>query len=177
MLIIEKIVRYLRLINHLLYSFKEGITVSSLFSEILLSYPNKRFFRKSFNIKLEKKFLIKSIQSYFIAEVDKDEILKSDHFSEKLKGDGAWINGGYFVLNNKIFDYLKDDQTIWEREPLEKISKNKELVAYRASLLEQQNKEPTNYKLKLIKAINDLDANELEWFFTNRYRFSQDTIN
>lgn len=85
MLIIEKIVRYLRLINHLLYSFKEGITVSSLFSEILLSYPNKRFFRKSFNIKLEKKFLIKSIQSYFIAEVDKDEILKSDHFSEKLK--------------------------------------------------------------------------------------------
>ena len=53
------------------------------------------------------------------------------NFSEKLKSDGAWINGGFFVLNKKIFDYLKDDFTIWEKEPLEKLSKENQLVAFR----------------------------------------------
>ena len=54
-----------------------------------------------------------------------------ENFSEKLKGDGAWINGGFFVLNKKIFDYLKDDFTIWEKEPLEKLSKENQLVAFK----------------------------------------------
>ena len=54
-----------------------------------------------------------------------------ENFSEKLKGDGAWINGGFFVLNKKIFDYLKDDFTIWEKEPLEKLSKENKLVAFK----------------------------------------------
>ena len=54
-----------------------------------------------------------------------------ENFSEKLKGDGAWINGGFFVLNKKIFDYLRDDFTIWEKEPLEKLSKENQLVAFK----------------------------------------------
>jgi glucose-1-phosphate cytidylyltransferase len=54
-----------------------------------------------------------------------------ENFSEKLKGDGTWINGGFFVLNKKIFDYLKDDFTIWEKEPLEKLSKENELIAFK----------------------------------------------
>ena len=54
-----------------------------------------------------------------------------ENFSEKLKGDGAWINGGFFVLNKKIFDYLKDDFTIWEKEPLENLSKENQLVAFK----------------------------------------------
>ena len=54
-----------------------------------------------------------------------------ENFSEKLKGDGAWINGGFFVLNKKIFDYLEDDFTIWEKEPLEKLSKENQLVAFK----------------------------------------------
>lgn len=51
-------------------------------------------------------------------------------FSEKLKGDGSWINGGFFVLNKKIFEYIKDDYTIWEREPLERLAKEKQLIAF-----------------------------------------------
>ena len=54
-----------------------------------------------------------------------------ENFSEKLKGDGAWINGGFFVLNKKIFDYLRDDFTIWEKEPLEKLSKENQLIAFK----------------------------------------------
>ena len=52
-------------------------------------------------------------------------------FQEKLSGDGNWINGGYFVLEPEVFDYLENDSTIWEREPLEKLSKNNQLSAYK----------------------------------------------
>ena len=38
---------------------------------------------------------------------------------------------GYFVLNKKIFNYLKNDQTLWEKEPLEKLSKENKLIAYK----------------------------------------------
>ena len=45
--------------------------------------------------------------------------------------DEGWINGGYFVMEPKIFDYLKNDKTFLEREPMEKVSKKKQLVAFR----------------------------------------------
>mgnify|MGYP002701170534 FL=1 len=52
-------------------------------------------------------------------------------FFEKPKGDGAWVNGGFFVLNKKIFNYLSDKNCIWEKEPLEKIAKDNQLTAYK----------------------------------------------
>jgi glucose-1-phosphate cytidylyltransferase len=53
-------------------------------------------------------------------------------FIEKPKGDGAWINGGFFMLEPEIFDYIKnDDSVIWEREPLENLAKNNALNAYK----------------------------------------------
>ena len=53
-------------------------------------------------------------------------------FMEKPKGDGAWINGGFFVLEPKIFDYITDgDSTIWERAPLENIASQNQLSAYK----------------------------------------------
>jgi glucose-1-phosphate cytidylyltransferase len=52
-------------------------------------------------------------------------------FEEKPKGDGHWINAGFFVLQPDIFDYIKDDSTILEREPLESIARDRELVAYK----------------------------------------------
>ena len=53
-------------------------------------------------------------------------------FMEKPKGDGAWINGGFFVLELQIFDYIKNgDSTIWEREPLEDLAKDNQLNAYK----------------------------------------------
>jgi len=58
----------------------------------------------------------------------KDEII---NFQEKPKGDKAWINGGFFVLEPQIFDYINGDETIWEREPLEKLAKDGQLAAYR----------------------------------------------
>ena len=52
-------------------------------------------------------------------------------FKEKPQLGEGWINGGYFVFDYKIFDYLKDEQTILEREPLETLAKQNQLVAYR----------------------------------------------
>jgi glucose-1-phosphate cytidylyltransferase len=51
-------------------------------------------------------------------------------FEEKPRGDGGWINGGFFVLNPGIFDYISDDQTILEKAPLENLAANQQLMAY-----------------------------------------------
>lgn len=51
-------------------------------------------------------------------------------FTEKpLSGEG-WINGGFFVLEPEVFEYLENDQTVWEREPLEKLAEEGELMAF-----------------------------------------------
>lgn len=52
-------------------------------------------------------------------------------FKEKPKGDGAWINGGFFVLEHQIFDYIEGDETVWERDPLENLAKDGKLMAYK----------------------------------------------
>lgn len=52
-------------------------------------------------------------------------------FVEKPKGDGGWSNGGFFVCDPKIIDYISDDSTIFEREPLENLAKDGQLYAYK----------------------------------------------
>ncbi len=51
-------------------------------------------------------------------------------FEEKPHGDGAWINGGFFVLSPQVIDYIEDDSTIWERGPMEKLARDGQLAAY-----------------------------------------------
>ena len=52
-------------------------------------------------------------------------------FQEKPQGDGASINGGFFVLSPRIMDYIDNDNTIWERQPLENLASEGQLSAYR----------------------------------------------
>lgn len=61
-------------------------------------------------------------------EIHPDNTITS--FSEKSKEDGGWINGGYMVLEPKIFDLIEGDDTILERTPLENLANNRELGAY-----------------------------------------------
>jgi glucose-1-phosphate cytidylyltransferase len=51
-------------------------------------------------------------------------------FSEKPLGDGGRISGGFFVLSLKVLDYIEGDHTVWEREPLERLAAERNLVAY-----------------------------------------------
>jgi glucose-1-phosphate cytidylyltransferase len=55
------------------------------------------------------------------------DILK---IQEKPRGDGSWINGGFFVLSPKVLDYIDGDQTLWEKEPLERLALSGQLSAY-----------------------------------------------
>lgn len=51
-------------------------------------------------------------------------------FQEKPQGDGSWINGGYFVLSSKVLNYIEGDDTIWERGPMERLARERQLSAY-----------------------------------------------
>ena len=51
-------------------------------------------------------------------------------FIEKPKGDGGWINGGFFVLNPKVINFIENDDTAWEQKPLADIANKGELMAY-----------------------------------------------
>ena len=53
------------------------------------------------------------------------------YFKEKSKGDEGWINGGFFVMEPKFINFIKNNQTYLEREPLEKVTKLKQLTAYK----------------------------------------------
>lgn len=61
-------------------------------------------------------------------KLDNTNVLK---FQEKPKGDSGWINGGFFVFEPKIFDYIENDDTILERSPLEQLTNEGNLGAYR----------------------------------------------
>jgi glucose-1-phosphate cytidylyltransferase len=60
--------------------------------------------------------------------IEKNKIIS---FEEKPSGDGSWINGGYFVLEPGIFDYVENDQTVWERQPLETLAKDCQLSVHK----------------------------------------------
>jgi glucose-1-phosphate cytidylyltransferase len=54
-----------------------------------------------------------------------------ERFDEKPQTGEGWINGGFFVLEPGVFDYLSGDDTVWEREPLERLAADGQLMAYR----------------------------------------------
>ena len=58
---------------------------------------------------------------------------KGTQFHEKPVGDGAWINGGFFVLEPGVFDYIEGDHTTWEQEPMKRMAADGRLCAYKHS--------------------------------------------
>jgi glucose-1-phosphate cytidylyltransferase len=66
---------------------------------------------------------------YGALRLDQDNFV--DSFEEKPHGDGAWINGGFFVLEPAVIDLIQDDETIWERGPLETLARTGQLAAYK----------------------------------------------
>lgn len=54
-----------------------------------------------------------------------------DSFLEKPKGDGSWINGGFFVCEPQVFDYIEGDNTIFEKSPMEKLAADGQMMAFK----------------------------------------------
>lgn len=65
---------------------------------------------------------------YGALDIDGDAVA---NFKEKPVGDGAWINGGYFVLNPAVIDNIDGDQSSWEGEPLMRLAREGQLMSYR----------------------------------------------
>ena len=64
----------------------------------------------------------------FTLDSDQTEV---KNFHEKPDGDGAWINGGFFVLEPGVFEYIGSDLEVWEREPMQELAKDGQLNAFR----------------------------------------------
>lgn len=60
-----------------------------------------------------------------------DGSIEVTSFNEKPKGDGTWINGGYFLLDPKVLSYIKDDGTAWEHAPMATLAEEGQLMAFR----------------------------------------------
>lgn len=65
-----------------------------------------------------------------IADIEGNQVVS---FREKSELDAGWVNGGFMVLEPEIFDYLGDDHTVFEKEPLERLARRGQLAAYRHS--------------------------------------------
>lgn len=63
--------------------------------------------------------------------LDIDDSNTIERFSEKRKEDGGWINGGYMVIEPQVIDYIEGDNTVFEREPLERLAAEGQLQAYK----------------------------------------------
>jgi glucose-1-phosphate cytidylyltransferase len=62
-------------------------------------------------------------------DIGENNIVKT--FKEKPKGDGGWVNAGFFVCEPKVFDYIEGDSTVFEEEPLQKLAEDGELYAFK----------------------------------------------
>ena len=69
-------------------------------------------------------------QKYGVLEIKENKVIS---FKEKPPMEEVWVNGGFFDLEPQVFDYLQNDSTIWEKEPMEGLVKNNQLSAYKHS--------------------------------------------
>jgi glucose-1-phosphate cytidylyltransferase len=87
----------------------------------------------SFHKKTNKTVTVTSVQPqgrFGALSFDNDGLVAS--FTEKPKGDGAWINGGFFVMESDIFNYIENrDETVLEREPMQRLAQDGQLQAYK----------------------------------------------
>ena len=85
------------------------------------------------NFHFDKKVLAtvtacKPPEKYGLLKIENEKVID---FQEKPHIEGEWVNGGFFVLNPQVFDYIKNDSTVWEKEPMEKLTKDGQLSAYK----------------------------------------------
>ena len=63
-----------------------------------------------------------------VLNIEEGEVID---FTEKPAGDGMWINGGFYVMNRSVFDYIDGDDTTWEQEPMKRLVSQREVNAYK----------------------------------------------
>tara|TARA_B100000787_G_C16199029_1_gene303346 strand:+ start:10529 stop:11236 length:708 start_codon:yes stop_codon:yes gene_type:complete len=115
-----KLKKYLKNEDCFFMTYGDGITNINL--KKLLNFHQK-------NNKIATVTAVRPPVKFGELDIDKKSIVKS--FIEKPQVEKGWINGGFFILNKEIFNYIKGPSTIFELEPLSKLSKKEQLIAYR----------------------------------------------
>jgi glucose-1-phosphate cytidylyltransferase len=98
-------------------------------------------------------------EKYGVLKLQKDKV---SEFKEKPKRKKEWVNGGFFVLEPNVFDHIKDDKTIWEKDPMKKLVRMNQLVAYRHNGFYQP-MDTMNDKKKLDKMWKEKNASWKVW--------------
>ena len=97
-----------------------------VFNEILKKIID---FHKS-NNKIFTLITVQPSRRFVVLLINNESLVESFH--EKRPEDIGWINGGFFVCQPEVFDFIKDgDKTIWERDPLETLARDKQLLSYK----------------------------------------------
>ena len=100
-------------------TYGDGLTSANIKDIINFHKKNKKF---------ATVLAVKPSGRFGAIDIDRNLVKK---FLEKPEGDGGWINGGFFILNKKIFNYLSKENCIWERSPLEKLARENQLAAFK----------------------------------------------
>ncbi|GHS93749.1 glucose-1-phosphate cytidylyltransferase [Synergistales bacterium] len=104
------------------FTYGDGVADVRLDEEIAFHNQNKTF---------ATMLAVQPPGRYGHAEISGDKVLR---FQEKTRGDGGWINGGFFVLEPEVFDYIAGgDETPWETGPLERLASEGQLSAFKHS--------------------------------------------
>ena len=105
--------------NTFCVTYGDGLSDINL-NDLILFHKEKRSLATLTAIHPPERFGVLNISGDYVTQ-----------FHEKHVGESSWINGGFFVFEPEIFDYLQDDSTILERMPLETLAKEKKLAAFK----------------------------------------------
>ena len=114
---IKKIQKYIK--GDFCLTYGDGVTSANIKKTINFHKKNKN---------LATVLAVKPAGRFGAIDIKNKNVKK---FLEKPKGEGGWINGGFFVLNKKIFNYIESEPCAWENKPLENLAKDNQLLAYR----------------------------------------------
>jgi glucose-1-phosphate cytidylyltransferase len=102
------------------FCFTYGDTLNNVKIDNLINFHKKKS-------KMATVTACQPTEKYGILDIKNNTVVS---FKEKPPMKNIWVNGGYFVLEPDVFDYIKDDSTTWEKEPMNELVKNKQLGAY-----------------------------------------------
>jgi len=102
------------------FCFTYGDTLNNVKIDNLINFHKKKS-------KIATVTACQPTEKYGILDIENNTVVS---FKEKPPMKNIWVNGGYFVLEPDVFDYIEGDSSTWEKEPLNEIVKNKQLAAY-----------------------------------------------
>jgi len=105
--------------NTFCVTYGDGLSDVNL-NDLMLFHKEKRSLATLTAIHPPERFGVLNLSGDYVTE-----------FHEKHAGESSWINGGFFVLEPEIFDYLQDDSTVFEKTPLETLAKEQKLTAFK----------------------------------------------